>query len=221
MSNTLFPQPATRQLSRLGLIRHLEGEWLKSHSLAEYHEKNNFLNAFHLGRQSAWKDMLRQALPIYKLVNKETGNPFPPRTNPVTIKLHKNVTARFDDTCQNGYNTLAITYQDEYSGGYIPERILRCCPHLKRALKFHLCSTNGPTHYYENTAFLIQEGRLDSAKSTALWEDASPEDLRLEGIHLRLASRLDTLMAEFKEVLIELGFSDHYKELEDARIIMF
>lgn len=75
------------------------------------------------------------------------------------------VQVRFDDECGNGHNTLSVTgsiYESPLgkSGrkpliacGCVHEEILELFPELADAIKFHLCSTDGPIHYIENSLY--------------------------------------------------------------------
>lgn len=70
---------------------------------------------------------------------------------------------RYDDRCGNGNNSFAITGTiDEqakngrwldYSGGCIHDEIARHFPELAPLIKWHLCSSDGPMYYIENTVF--------------------------------------------------------------------
>ena len=78
-------------------------------------------------------------------------------------------TARYDDKCNNGHNTFAITGEiwktrngvkvgrDMESGGCIHEDIVKHFPELTPLIKWHLCSNDGPMHYIPNTVFLAGE----------------------------------------------------------------
>lgn len=47
---------------------------------------------------------------------------------------------------------------------------------------------------------------LDAARSTAIWPDATDEDLTSPGLEDRLRDRLPALMAEFRQAVESLGF---------------
>lgn len=56
----------------------------------------------------------------------------------------------------------------------------------------------------------IGEGKareLDYARSSAIWPDATDEDLTTPGLKERLEARLPALMAEFREAVESLGFT--------------
>ena len=68
------------------------------------------------------------------------------------------VTVRHDDSCGNGHNTFSVTGDlsedgEWVAGGCMHEEVAKHFPELKPAIKFHLCSTDGPTHYLENTLY--------------------------------------------------------------------
>ena len=232
-------------------------------------------------------------------------------------------TARYDDECCNGHNTFAITGQiDEkrgnrwmdYAGGCIHEDIAKHFPELAPLIKWHLCGSNGPMYYIQNTIYLAGERdcwsklkgeekdfdeyiifknfpimfekerefrdwmmkpgaleiiavphanekdgykyadkytfsgypvewykcpfdsqrdaeewreamklgysfkkicvgwgegkkrELDAARSTAIWPDATDEELTAPGLEERLQKRLPALMAEFQKTMESLGF---------------
>lgn len=72
-------------------------------------------------------------------------------------------TVRHDDECGNGYNNFAITgdlyemtkngCQVNVAGGCIHEEIKKHFPELAKYIKWHLCGTDGPTHYIDNTLY--------------------------------------------------------------------
>jgi hypothetical protein len=77
------------------------------------------------------------------------------------------VAIRYDDSCGNGHNTFAITaetqrIQASYRGrfwvddsfGMLHDLIAAHFPELAPALKWHLCSSDGPMHYIANTTHL-------------------------------------------------------------------
>ena len=82
---------------------------------------------------------------------------------------------RFDDECNNGHNTFAITgslYQKTYTGelrdllsrdllscGCIHDDIIKHAPELAHLIKWHGVSTDRPMHYLSNT--LYHAGDLD------------------------------------------------------------
>ena len=70
---------------------------------------------------------------------------------------------RFDDECNNGHNTFAITGEIERlasngrwmedSCGCIHEDIAKHFPHLRPFIKWHLTSSDQPMHYVANTVY--------------------------------------------------------------------
>ena len=81
--------------------------------------------------------------------------------NGTTYRLLAKV--RYGDALNNGHNTLAVTADldrkagngqwIEDSGGCIHDLIAKHFPQLKDAIRFHLVSTDGPTHYPQNALF--------------------------------------------------------------------
>ena len=75
---------------------------------------------------------------------------------------------RYDDECGNGYNTFAVTGEiwrakqgqpigrDCESCGCIHEDIAKWLPELAPYIKWHLVSSDGPTHYIANTVYHAQ-----------------------------------------------------------------
>ena len=120
------------------------------------------------------------------------------------------VVIRHDDSCGNGHNTFSITgeYSDFSSGlymsGCIHEEIGEFFPDLKHLFKWHLCSTDGPLHYIENTMFLSTAGDLEAARDAAIWPDATLEQLQdVEA----LQERLPRLMKQFQDDVEAFGFT--------------
>lgn len=71
------------------------------------------------------------------------------------------VNIRFDDTCKNGHNDFAITGEVRISGrrdcearGCLHDDIAQVFPELAHLIKWHLSSTDGPTHYVSNACYL-------------------------------------------------------------------
>lgn len=74
----------------------------------------------------------------------------------ITVKV------RYDDQCNNGHNTFAITCDIEEKsggiwrgsgGGAAHDTIVKYFPELASYIKWHLCSSDGPLHYIANTVF--------------------------------------------------------------------
>ncbi len=71
---------------------------------------------------------------------------------------------RYDDECGNGHNSFAITADiyDPTKKGYNREIARGCChdeiaaafPELAPLIKWHLCNSDGPTHYPGNVTYL-------------------------------------------------------------------
>ena len=75
------------------------------------------------------------------------------------------VNIRYDDECNNGHNTFSIT-GDVYKagkahtdrnfimGGCIHDIIEKYFPSLRKYIKWHLTSSDGPMYYIANTVYL-------------------------------------------------------------------
>lgn len=86
-----------------------------------------------------------------------------------TFKKSKNgltlvATMRYDDNCKNGHNTFSIvctlidnSKQKEVSWGQLTEEFLEFFPEFSHLQKWHLCSSEGPMHYVENTLYHVLE----------------------------------------------------------------
>jgi hypothetical protein len=66
---------------------------------------------------------------------------------------------RHDDRCGNGHNSFGITadlYENGVlsAGGCLHNEVAEHFPDLAPLLKWHLCSTDGPMHYIQNTTYL-------------------------------------------------------------------
>lgn len=116
---------------------------------------------------------------------------------------------RFDDRCRNGHDTFSITGDYYGTGGCIHGEIAEAFPELAPLIKWHLCSTDGPLHYVANTVYHVQQGRLDYARNSAIWPDATDEQLTVPPAELKAAllDRLPALMAEFKAAMESVGFT--------------
>jgi len=114
-------------------------------------------------------------------------------------------TVRHDDRCGNGHNTFSVTADYPGGGGACHDLIVQHFPELEPVLKFHGCSEDGPLHYIANTTYWAKEGRLDYARKTAIWPDASDEDLTAPGLKERLQARLPALLQEFRAAVEGLG----------------
>jgi hypothetical protein len=123
---------------------------------------------------------------------------------------------RYDDSCGNRHNSFSITgfvarlnrsRWVEDRCGMIHEDIAKHFPELAPFLKWHLCSSDGPMHYLANTLYHIKQGKLDYARSSAVWPEASDADLLydIECVKARLVERLPALMKEFKAAVESLG----------------
>ena len=186
-------------------------------------------------------------------------------------------TVRYDDECQNGHNSFAITgaqYRKAENGkwmedsfGCIHEDIAKRFPDLAPFIKWHGMTSEGPLHYVANTVYHAQKhgptmawvyfddpangvkkqvikycaleeahdmclipsktfnyvsgagyrlekdpetakvSNLDHARLSAIWPDATDDDLTAPGLEERLQVRLPKLLEEFRAALVELGLT--------------
>jgi len=151
------------------------------------------------------------------------------------------VNIRFDDECNNGHNSFAMT-ADIYEAGKLDDASSICfgmChddikehfPELEKYLKWHLCATDGPLYYIENTMYHVHEAVkcalanvttsekeraiskdvlseavkpfLQPARNTAIWQDAELGDFT----ETNLTARLPSLLNDFRAAVEELGFT--------------
>lgn len=138
----------------------------------------------------------------------------------ITVKL------RYDDECGNGHNTFSITadidektkngkWRDD-SGGCIHDEIVKHFPKYAPFIKWHLCSSDGPMYYIENTLYHVEQhepdakteksANLDHARSAAIWPEATDEELTAPDLKEKLLARLPGLMDEFCAAMESLGF---------------
>lgn len=118
-------------------------------------------------------------------------------------------TVKHDDHCNNGHNTFAITADVKdgvhHSSGCCHDDVVELVPELSPFIKWHLCSEDGPLHYIANTVYWVKEGNLDYARRTAIWPEATDEELTEPGLQERLEARLPALLVEFKAAVESLG----------------
>ena len=118
------------------------------------------------------------------------------------------VNLRFNDECSNGHDTFGIT-ADLYDSrikreggliacGCLHAEIAEHAPKYADLIKWHLCSTTGPLHYLDNTLYWVGAENLDYARSSAIWPDASIDQL---GDVELLIDRKPYLMVEFNEAM--------------------
>ncbi len=151
---------------------------------------------------------------ISKLIKdqKKTFGPKIYKEGSTTFRIIAKV--RYDDQCGNGYNSFAITGSIDKQGKYgewiddisgcIHDEITKHFPELQPYIKWHLCGSNSPMHYVANTVYHAKNGNLDYARSTAIWPEASLDELQSEVI---LKMRLPDLMKEFQQAMESLGFT--------------
>ncbi len=146
------------------------------------------------------------------------------RKQTIRTKINENealiISIRYDDECNNGYNTFAITAEHSVNCilqpcGCLHDMIEEHYPVLIPLLKWHLCSSSGPMHYLENTLFhtgnkdcsgYTKKKELDLARKSAIWPDAIDEELTSPGLKERLEARLPKLLEEFHAAITNLGF---------------
>jgi hypothetical protein len=118
------------------------------------------------------------------------------------------VNVRYDDCCGNGHNSLGITCDiynkgRDVGGGCNHALVVAVMPEIEHLIKWHLTSTDGPMHYVANSIYHAENGKLDYARSCAVWPDAQLEDFTKE----KLLARLPALMADFKTDIESFGFN--------------
>lgn len=125
----------------------------------------------------------------------------------LVVQIHHN------DRCGNGHNTFSIT-SDYYerknsrckwhllSCGQQTDLIKKFCPEITSFLKWHLCSTDGPFYYIDNTIYWANENNLEYARKSAIWPNATLEQLADKE---QLMERLPKLMENFQKAVESLG----------------
>ncbi len=148
-------------------------------------------------------------------------------------------TVSFDDRWGNGHNTFTIRAEvttpesrarrDSATAAHV--EIASAFPELAPLLKWHLCTTDGPMHYIENTLYWLgrrgytrwdnaRTGRKSTpndppnfayAKTTAIWPDM-PESFVITGTSVATAivkealnDRLPAILADFRTAIETLG----------------
>ena len=141
------------------------------------------------------------------------------------VKYRLVAIVRHDDRCKNGHNSFSITGElsgsdGTESGGCMHEDIAEHFPELRHLIKWHLCSTDGPLHYVANTVYLAgdrdhwgkageKERELDAARRSAIWPDATDEQLcsSKEDLTALLEARLPAVLEEFRRDVEAFGFT--------------
>ena len=75
-----------------------------------------------------------------------------PESKQYSADIHT-VTIRYDDQCGNGHNTFSITAAGRDMSGCCHKEVVANFPHLKKFIKWHLTSSDGPMHYISNTVY--------------------------------------------------------------------
>ena len=142
------------------------------------------------------------------------------------------VTIRYDDKCENGHNSFTITadlYDRDYgtectelstgemrglgSCGCLHDHIAKYFPELQKYIKWHLCDSDEPMYYIENSLYWLglrnaPKADFEKFKSTAIWLDAPLVALEWDEKTAteKLKERLPALMKDFRKAVKELGF---------------
>ena len=148
-------------------------------------------------------------------------------------------TVQHDDRCGNGHNTFSITgevWRANKAGepigndcemcGCIHDVISEHIPELRKYIKWHLVSTDGPLHYLANAEYWAGgypqwcDGKPNSPpnvahlKSTIVWGGAPGYDTSEDKIitnwadlEIFLINRLPELMKNFQTAVEELGLT--------------
>lgn len=127
------------------------------------------------------------------------------------------VNLKYNDECKNGYKEFSITgdlyKKDKFgvfrwiAGGCIHEDIKRLVPEFSKYIKWNLCGENQPLHYIANTLYFAKKRDFNAARMSAIWQDATDEQLSKEPKELEkmLLQRLPALLSDFKKAMEELG----------------
>lgn len=134
------------------------------------------------------------------------------------VKCTMIVTLRYDDECGNGHNTFSITgsikenkitcYNSKmWLCGCIHGDIVQYFPEFKHLIKWHLCNSQEPLYYYQNTSYFMRLGNIELAKKCAIW-GVTPLDTDVNKLTSKkfLAQRLPFVMKAFKKDIEALGF---------------
>jgi hypothetical protein len=141
------------------------------------------------------------------------------------------VNVRYDDQCNNGHNTFSIT-ADLYDRGFIRgetsivhsngkkyylgscgclhDEVKKHFPDLSRAIDFHLCSSDGPLYYIENSLYHFENNDINGIQSCSIWPEFSAIDFEYyynqDEFKTKLQERLPSLMEEFYQIVTSFGF---------------
>jgi hypothetical protein len=121
---------------------------------------------------------------------------------------------QFDDSCNNGHNTFTMTWStfenvcgrwEEAGGGRCDyEEVKKYFSKFAKYHRWHCCSTVSPLHYFENTDYWVRAENLPVARNTAIWPNATLEDLSSKS---KLKARLPDLLELFRADMNDLGFT--------------
>jgi hypothetical protein len=128
------------------------------------------------------------------------------------VRYSIQVCVRHDDELLNGHPSFSITAeirgpQGFEAGGCCHDDIARHFPELAGLIKWHQCSTDGPLHYVENTLYFAGDRELDAARRSAIWPEATHDELCAPEQVLRgmLEDRLPGLLSEFRSAIENAG----------------
>lgn len=128
------------------------------------------------------------------------------------------VEVRLDDSCGNGHETFSVTAErrdtrvperdNPVAAGCRHEEVTAVFPELKRLLKWHLTSTDGPMHYIANTVYHAGKRDFAAARACAVWPEATDEHLSApkEELTALLNARLPATLDEFRRDMDSIGF---------------
>lgn len=124
-------------------------------------------------------------------------------------------TIGYDDECNNGHNTFSITCDIKnlkgifQARGCLHDEFEKAYPEYAHLIKWHLCSSDEPLYYIDNTLYWVKKGNLEAAKKIAIWQNASDDVFKCSQLELtrKLLNRLPKLMKEFRKDIEALGFT--------------
>ncbi len=121
-----------------------------------------------------------------------------------------NITLRYDDSCRNGHRTFGVTgelWEYNYSRrhamsfGCLHDDIKKYFPEYAHLIKYHLCSEDGPLHYVANTTYHMKQGALQYARSCAIGEDLTVNQLLdIDFLYGRLPDLMTGFFNNMKEL---------------------
>ena len=100
-----------------------------------------------------------------------------PRTYTIGNDTYQHqVNIRYDDQCNNGHNTFSITSDIYKNGGWYMsgcchDEIISNVPEFAHLVKWHLCSSDGPLYYIQNSLYHARNIPKEQDKWFAYIED--------------------------------------------------